>query len=330
MRILLVSTGFMGIADSYKNTIESLGHDCRFVNTNMINLDKKSTSKSAIIDARSDVVLQAFNDFNPDMVLDILGFNISKDVLSSIRKKSVIVKYLLDLIENYQGLNETLSLYEKVYTYETYDIDNIKKCGANNVDFLCAAFDSHKYYPLRKERDIDISFVGQMYNSAQKKRRLLLKKIAKDYPQLRCEFYGVFVRPYQIFRFLIWKIKDNGKVFKNYTIRSDEVNEIYNRSKICLNINSYQTHETWSSRLLEMMGTKSFVVTDSTKHIEQFLGKGVVCFNSYESLKSIINDYLFYEKGRDAVASKGFNIAQKYTIDRSISQIVFDYQHKER
>lgn len=331
MKVLLVSTGFMEIADSFKAAFERAGCQCLYVNTSNINSDGSlMKSEVSVLTKRSQAVLTQFDKFNPDLVLDLLGANLSAEALKVINCRAISIKYMLDLIENYKQIANSIQHYNYIFTYETYDIEYIKLLGGKRVELLYATYDECKYHPVEAIKDIDISFVGQMFTSGQRKRRRLLEQLVSDFSDLKFAIYGVYVRPYQLARFLRWKVTDDGKCFKNHAIDYKRVNEIYNRSKICLNINSFQTFETWSSRLLEMMGTGSFVLTERTEKIESMLGNGVATYTSYEELKNLINKYINDDFERARIAKIGFEIAHKYRMDDTVKQILCVVKAKNR
>ena len=80
------------------------------------------------------------------------------------------------------------------------------------------------------------------------------------------------------------------KKFKNRIICQQEVNNIYNKSKLVLNINSFQTHNDWSSRLVEILGSGATCVSEYTKASYQFFSEYCLFFKSYSELRQIIDD----------------------------------------
>ena len=167
MKVLIISTSFMEIADSFKESFERAGVQSLLFNTSSIT----SKSKEKQLALRSKAALDFFHRIEPDFVLDLLGANLNSETIKEINETSVSIKYMLDLIRNYSEIKESILHYNYVFTYESCDLSALKELGCKKVDLLYATYDQRKYYHLEVPKDIDVCFIGQMFTDEQKKRR---------------------------------------------------------------------------------------------------------------------------------------------------------------
>lgn len=334
MKIVIISTQFMGMAESYKNAFIRAGHSCDLLShddlcvpgslsgriiehVKRINPSYLRNKYEEEIDRFSKIVVTYVEKNSPDIVLDLLGVNLNAESLSSIYKKTSVFKYMLDLIGSYPYLRRTISLYKKVFTYETADIDNIRSLGAKDVSLLLATYDDEKYYHNNSKKKYDVCFVGSMYSKAHQTRFNLLRQLAAMHPEYSYQFFGIIAKPYQLKRYLSWLVLDHGRVFKNRNLSAREVNRLYNESKICININSYQTFNTWSSRILEMMASGSLTVSNTTPYIHSLLGCGLVEYKQLDELIELIPECLKkIENGNEctSICKNATTIISKYTM----------------
>ena len=144
---------------------------------------------------------------------------------------------------------------------------------------------------IEKHKDIDISFVGNIYG-----RRGEYVKFLKDkFPKLNT-FYG----------------NSYGK----------DMNEIYNRSKIVLN---FANVKELNFRVFEALGSGAFVLNEYSKETLDIFENNIdlATFFDLNDLSEKIQFYLEHDKERETIALSGHNkVKQSHTLDTRIKDIL--------
>jgi glycosyltransferase involved in cell wall biosynthesis len=192
--------------------------------------------------------------------------------------------------------DKILPFFSRICLFEPNDKIILREKGylGEIVTFGCA-YNPNAYKPLKKiEEDIDISFVGNMH---RKERMDLLLRIFKEFPERNILVFGrfyFFSSPISLFRWLKFPYKSN---IVNGSFHENEVNLIYNRSKICLNIQHAQNSKGYNPRTVEIMASGAFQLSNFTDGMKekgwgQFIGK-------YEDTEELINKLKLYLKNNN-------------------------------
>ena len=279
-------------------------------------------------------IIQMCKRLRPDVVMDLNGFYLNEDTIDKLRKKCLVFAKMEDRLAFFPQFYkvEKFKHYDVVYTYSEEDKDIFNENGANGV-FFSAKGDLYHYRSLGINRDIDIAFVGSMYPAKDYGERYdLLKKLAKDFPNLKIYVGGKCApmrRPCLFFKWLF--NKRYRQVFINKNISLEECNRIYNKSKICLNIERNNTGNIWSGRLVNIFLTNTFVlVQNDNDNLRNTFKGGYVAFDNYPSLKRHIQYYLAHEQERVAIAQKGYEILHSIIEDGETSGAYISKDIKER
>ena len=149
------------------------------------------------------------------------------------------------------------------FCFEQSDVNYYKQFG-KIAYFMPMACDTHVYFPIKKEKTIDILFVGTIYISP--KRIKFLKRLIKEFPDKKILIYGIY-KPY--FKSPIkWLFREKRTIFKNQNLKPNQVNELYAKTKVALNIHNAQTFNGANPRLFEASGAKVYQVCDTNPFIE--------------------------------------------------------------
>src|SRR5262249_39062578 len=149
------------------------------------------------------------------------------------------------------------------------------------------------YHPLEGvAQDVDVGFVGSPYRN----RIQTIERLLRDFPERSFCVYGRYTRytePKTWSRFLSIQLDPRRrKVYANRVITPLEINRLYARSKIALNIHRKGAQYGCNPRVFEIMGSGAFQITDANGYIEEHLS-GVVClYNDYTELRSLVAKYL--------------------------------------
>jgi spore maturation protein CgeB len=334
-RVLLLCSDFMWYAESIEQAFCECGWNTKMLkshigpNNNNYIIRLKSLLHKDItnfLEKKRDIfstkAIKEFDRFKPDLVYVTLGNQLTPEAIRYMKKNAYTVLKLSDTLSVYPYLQQVVSIYDRVYTYEISDIEELKKYGVTGHRSM-GTYDSKQYFPIDCSRDIDVCFVGKMYPQ----RKELLERLIEDLPDVKFRFWGTYVKVNKPIKYLNWMFSKKHKVFANKNIHYSEVNEIYNRSKICLNINGYQTQIGWASRLPEILGTRSFQLVDGNEAINSEFNGCLATFYTYEDLKNKILYYLKHDDERKQIAINGYEkVIHSYTRKHQIESILNDIQ----
>lgn len=251
------------------------------------------------------------NKVKPDLIIVTQGMQLLPDAVKRLKKSCVTVLRMSDRISLFPQLEERLKYYDFVYSYSKEEVDYINSIGYEAC-FYPGGFDSDTYYPIDDmSKDIDICFVGTMYSE----RVNILEKLARDFEDYTVAFYGKYVKPTSIGKYVSWIKGSKGlRAFKNKNLSRDAVNKLYNRSKICLNINRANMINEWTPRILEIMGSKSFQIVEGNDSIDSSFRDCLCQYYGYDDLVNKIHYYLTHEEERNTIAINGYLLSkEKYT-----------------
>lgn len=265
------------------------------------------------------LVQREYNDIQPEFVYVVQGRWMSIETLKMMKKKSFVSLYLWDMISLFPEMKETFRLYDIIYSFDINDTKNLQKNGYN-AKFKPSGYDSRIYYPLNTDRVIDVSFVGAMYHDRVK----LLKKLIKELPDIKWEIYGEYAPIRLPFKWLRWRFSSEHKYFKNKNISKEEVNLLYNKSKIVLSIVRSNQEDGWSARLPEILGTCTFQITNYYPSVEREFEGCLATYKNSEQLVKIIKYYLNNMEIAKIMAKKGYDkVLNKYS-DDALNKVVLD------
>ena len=255
-------------------------------------------------------ILEYVSQFKPDIVCEINCMMLNAHCADEIRKNCFLAAKMIDRIiffpEYYEeGFSKH---YDVIYTYALDDY-NLIKSVSNNCVFIPAMCDENIYHFDNLKRDIDISFVGKMYPAKDYGDRYnILCKLVTEFPELKIFIGGECAPLRRPKKFIEWFFNSlYRKAFNNKQISPNDCNEIYNKSKIAISMERNGTGNSWSGRLVNLFGTKTFVLaSDDSEMLRKYFDGCYVHFNDYDELKKQINYYLHNENERNIIANKAF------------------------
>lgn len=332
MKMLLVCPKFHDIEYGILNSFKRLGMDVyplffdmgisekKYIkriklkvgwNTNKILREEKKQFNS--------LALKMYNEIQPDIVYVIQGRWMSKDTLAIIKKKSYIALYLWDMISLFPEMRETFDKYDIIYSFDKRDTKFLKEQGLN-AKFKPSGYDNSIYYPIECIKKYDVAFVGAMYPERVK----MLKALIKEFPDINWAIYGEYAPLRNWIKWVKWRFSSDFRYFKNSNLKKNDVNKLYNKSKIVLSIVRENQKDGWSARLPEVLGAKTFQLTNYYDSVEkEFIG----CLDMYKDQKELIEKIRFYLKNdqkRNIIASEGYRkVKEKYS-DDILNKIIID------
>jgi spore maturation protein CgeB len=268
-------------------------------------------------------VCNKFDEFSPNIVFIYNGDILNPDTISYFRKTAKVAIWLLDGLYRHPRVEELAPYTDAFFCFEKEDTLLLKSKGINSY-FLPQACDTTIYYPLSIPQDIDILFVGTLYGYP--KRIEFLKKIITCFKDYNIQIYGIYKPIYK--NPIKWIFREHRKIFKNKNVSPQEVNKLYNRSKICINIHHEQSKNGANPKVFEIAGSKSFQIADWNPYLETlFPDDEIVLYHSGDELISLINSYL--KKDTAIQTEKAYlNVINNHTFVNRISEVLSIFQCK--
>jgi spore maturation protein CgeB len=262
----------------------------------------------------------AFN-FQPDLVLVLLGENLDPETLEKIRKLSshpAIVNWFHDtlLLDYRRRLLESVApAYDIIFLIDSAEIFNKVAVKVKKTVVLPLGCNPlvHKKLDLSdKDKEFygsDVAFVGTVSPQREK----WLEQLAGDFD---LKIWGR------------WQ-KKSGKLaccYQNQDTYAQDAVKIYNASKIILDFHSlWQKEESIynvTPRVFEVPACGGFLLTNFCLQIKDFysIGEEMIVYRDMEELKRLIGYYLAHEGERKDIARKAYVKARsEHTMEKRLS-----------
>lgn len=214
-----------------------------------------------------------FAEEKPDLVFILNGDILLPETLDIFRKSAKVALWLYDNIERLPSSIALAGHADALFTFESEDCQAFLNDG-KQAWFLPQACDTSVYRPLGLEKDIDILFVGNLWNSPRRKDLML--KVIEAFPGKRIEVYGLYQPWYK--GIIKWLRRPYKNIFRNRMISPEKVNELYNRSKVVLNIHQELQAFGANPRVFEICGSGSFQICDANPYVMRLFPNGEIGF----------------------------------------------------
>lgn len=258
MRIIVTGPEYYGYSDSICYAIESLGHrvlyypmqqfytSCSYWQRKLYKLGLSCLATRFESNWQKGFAEAVRQFAGEDVLVLVLSGDIHPAVIAEKNVRAVL--WTWDTIRDraaewYNGLK----YYERIFLFEENDLPWLKECYKLDAAYLPLGYDSRIYKPVDCRKDLDISFVGSITGE----RLSILEKLADMANERRWRLYvgGPWYDVKNILRRRRFMSKHAmlSQYIDNRRLSPAEVAAIYNRSKICLNLNQ-DKHNSISPR----------------------------------------------------------------------------------
>lgn len=218
---------------------------------------------------------------------------------------------------------ELARLADAAFVFEKSDVAALRAEGVEDVRFLPMGFDPARYRDEgRAEKDVDLCFVGRMYPE----REALLTRLSDELPEIRMEVWGRYVRYREPRTWRLWLARRldarQARTWRNRNITPEQVNDLYNRSRIVLNIHHAQSQEGCNPRTFEIMGAGAFQIADANRYIRETFGDGIVRYEDPAALAPLVRSWLARDAERAAKAAWARRESAKHTFDARVADLL--------
>ncbi len=254
--------------------------------------------------------LNEIKKFKPNIILVIKGETVFPETLKKIKKTLGIpcMSYIWDSpfftytgktadIYRKNNFAEGMDLYEHIFIYDPYYVEELKKSGLRELSYLPLATDTDQYRKVtlneneNNEYDFDISFVGSPFPA-----RIEIFEKLRDFK------LGVFGDGWRE----MYKNKNLPAYYKG-NATGEKVLKIYSGSKIVLNIHDPEAKHSVNTRTFDIPASGAFELTDYKPEIEKLfnIGEEMVCYKDIPDLLKLAGYYLNNPSERQRIAENG-------------------------
>ena len=258
--------------------------------------------------------------------LILFGMNhFSNDQLLEIKKKTgvKIVLWFIDSIKAFPDFYRAIAISDFQITYNRSDMEKLVAKGGVCV-FAPLAYDNHYYHPVEGTiKKYDLYFIGSLKGRVEFFEQLFTRlsdqnlKIRID-GKLRFWFKRRNEKKYPLFFKYYWPKNLNHK----------EINDVYNASRLCLNIQPPQAETGFSIRTFEICGAGAVQLTNGNRQLLDTLfdtENDLIYYNKIDDLANKIIEMLKPEKEKtlEKIAANGFlRASSDHTFKRRVKEII--------
>lgn len=317
-------------ASSFASTLQELGYTVKKeeYRKTFLNPSNKVARSLALKICNSALKFSA-TTFKPDVVFIIKGETISPKTIIFFKEKikAKVINFYPDNPFAVWNANSTPSM---LYSLPHFDLflswskqlmPILESAGCKNVGYFPFAYDQNIFGQevfITPEETIkyasDVCFAGTW----EPEREHWLNVLVEKMPQISLAIWGNG-----------WKENiDKNSSLKRY-LKGDatyckELIKIFRSSKIVLNFIRKQNLDSHNMRTLEVPASKAFLLTQRTKEqTRDFFVEDaqIACFGSITELVEKISYYLQHESERLKIATYGFDVAKKFTLQKYLRKL---------
>lgn len=321
MKILLSIPGHLKTVpmnDYIYLTLKNMGHNVIIFNYGSHGLYPrllKKLSRASFLDYIDRKLIRSVNKFKPDIFLTVFGFDHRKTILKKIKFKGVatICWWLNDPFQIKRSMKQA-SFYDYYFTNSKGSLKEYQKADIKNVFYLPVGSFPEVHRKFNKMTDVhDISFAGDWSPAREK----ILFELAKDF---NISIFGP------------WKKKLNKNsplnkyILQNGFFSADEMVNIFNSSKVVLNIHTWfgQWDHGLNPRVFEANGCGAFQISDYKEEISELYepDKEIVLYKDITELKEKLSYFLKHPKNSSYIAEMGLmRTLKEHTYEQRLNEM---------
>lgn len=328
--VLIIAPNFHYFAQSISRAFEQAGYlvhcevydtpihpyDC--LNHLRYKIGNKSALKEQSRQNYKNYILPVFNSLQPDLVFIVNGDNLLPDVVETMHQSAKVAIWLFDSVRRFPLALPNLKYADRVFCYEQTDIEYLKRQHNIEALFLPQAADTTLYHPLQVEKDLDIVFAGDLWQS--EKRKKLIQAVVEHYPDKKIRVWGIYKPWYK--GFWRWLTREHRDVYTNSNASAEQLNSDYNHARIVLNIHHEQQKDGANPKVFEICASGAYQICDVNPYIEQLFPNGEIgLYHTEQELFSLIDYALNHDMSAQA-HSANERVNQYHTFTQRIETVL--------
>jgi len=270
----------------------------------------------------------------PDYALIMNGVRISQETRRLCHEAGTkLALWAYDTPVRLPWIMESLDSYDLVYTYEPEDLTALSRNA--QASFLPLAYDHRVYQPFSRERmfQTDLCFVGTVIRKWPE-RMERLRRLSKYLSNRKIEIWTDSIHLWSPRGVVDILTIGGGKDRKVRRREADhtEINELYNRTKVCLNIHMPDQRKAVNPRTFEILGSGGFLLTDRLMtNIPDFEeGRDYVIYSNIDDLLEKADEFISADDRRVEIAEHGHFLAGKsHTYVRRAERVLRDLRNTD-
>ena len=288
--------------------MQEMGYNCEHINTRF---ERKSNKIINAIRYRvfvkrlnRDLVHRIARE-KVKRVLVVSPYNILPGTWQLFREKKVSVNGWFGDNPNTKGIIfNTVPWCDRVFLIDAAWLEKIQHLN-RSVEYLPHAADPDFFYPLDGSRPYthDMVFIGDSFNGDRDGllRASVLKTLFDHHINIKLFGDAGWKKLYPQFPFL----KD---IYLHKISSPEELNTLYNASKVVLNIHHSQLLSGTNQRTFEIAASRSFQLADYRQAVADMYQGSSITFTSTEDLVNKAAYYLAHDREREILAEKARTI----------------------
>lgn len=267
-------------------------------------------------------LIESIGKFQPDLILTIKGYNLTRETLSRIRgiSDATIVNWNPDNPFQVRSQKQratkylsTLPEYDVVFTWGEFLTDRLESYGAQRSEYLPFGWDPIIHGPAesKSEYQCEVAFFGTW---SKKRERILSSLTDLDF-HLRGQSWKV--------RCWDWSLR---RCYRGSQLGADEYAYAMASAEVVVNVIADHNIPDHNMRTFEVPSTGSVLATMRTVGQQQFFedGKDVIMYESAEELRERIEPLLKDDAVRRELAQRGQEAVSGHTYtDRMRSLLAY-------
>lgn len=265
---------------------------------------------------------QKVRQYQPDIMLVLMGDTIYVETLEYIKKQGVITaNWFTDTVidprhNRIPFVQQVSPHYNYFFIYDSEDVLEHIEIGAPCVRSIPLACDPsiHKSVNLtaqeKRQYGSEVCFVGSIDSQRE--------KLLKSLTDFNLGIWGNWEKEEALL----------SRFYRKKHVYFEEAVKIYNASEITLDIHIFfgagKKAFDINPRVFEATGSGAFVLTNESPYLAEFydIDKEIVCYHDKDDLKTKIKYYLEHKEERKMIAKKGQQRAhQDHTYEQRLEKI---------
>lgn len=309
-KVLIIGPRYYNFVDSIESAFRQCGFDTASLAIEDYSFVSKALNKiggveikrrlrNRYLDSNSGLVWDAFLRYGPDFVVILNSNFLSSETIDMMNERSKVIIWLFDNLSKMPDCVGNLRYCDHLYSFDMEDVETLNMLGFK-AGFLPQAYDDRIYYPVDSDKDIEILFVGNLFYYPNRQR--LLKRVIKEFPGRKILIVGEY-KPW--FKGLLrCAFRERRDIYLNRNISPEQVNELYNRAKVVLNIHREDQKHGANPRLYEICGSGAYQISDTNPYIDSlFPGEEIGKYRSEDELIGRIRYALDHDMTSESVAA---------------------------
>ena len=273
-------------------------------------------------EARQQHFIDIFDDFAPDIVFIMNGEILLPKTLDYFRSKAKVALWCFDSVKHIPIIEGHIDHVDRFYCYDRGDIEYYAAQGKTALFLPQAAYMGPVFYrPLEGvKKDIDILFVGDLYHSPR--RQQFIRGVVEAFPDRKIKVVGIYKPWYKNpFKALLRERRD---IYTNRNVEPEEVNRLYNRARVVLNIHNEQQSDGANPKVFEICASGAYQVCDANPYIRQLFPDGSVgLYDTEEQMHALIREALEHDMTEKAAVAQAI-VAQRHTFGNRVESVLKD------